>query len=76
LLKLLLTREAVSALVRMAATIAASLEITSLRSSVEDEPLEEARAVFKTDLFRSSGGGEEHSGWLVATAPMRKPGGS
>jgi hypothetical protein len=55
---LFLTREAVSAFVVMAATLAASLEITSLRSSVEDESPDEVCAAFKTDFLRPSDGGE------------------
>jgi hypothetical protein len=58
---LFFTREAVSALVVLAATLAASLEITSLRSSVEDESPDEVCAAFKTDFLRPSDGGEVSS---------------
>ena len=55
---LFLTRGAVSVFVVMAATLAASLEITSRRSSVGDYSPEEVRAAFRTDFLRPSGGGE------------------
>jgi hypothetical protein len=55
---LFLMREAVSAFVVMAATLAAILEITSLRSSVEDKSPDEVCAAFETDFLRPSDGGE------------------